>query len=142
IRDAGLPQRAAAACISPWADLTLTADAYERCAATDPFFGRAQAGAAAVDYLGGTDPAHPLASPARADLSNLAPVLVHASDCEVRADDAVLLARGIEAAGGEGELGLWPEMTHVWHALTPRVPEARDAVSQIAAFVRARFVNA
>ncbi len=139
IRDAGLPQPAAAVCLSPWADLTLTADAFERCASTDPYFSREQAEPAVADYLRDTDPMHPLASPARADLANLAPVLVHASDCEVLADDATLIAESIEAAGGEVELGLWPEMTHVWHAMTPHVPEARDAVDQVATFIRARF---
>ena len=87
-------------------------------------------------------PTHPLASPARADLSNLAPVLVHTSDCEVLADDATLIAESIEAAGGEVELGMWPDMTHVWHAMTPHVPEARDAVDQVATFIRARFTAA
>ena len=137
LRDAGLPQPAAAVCISPWADLTVTAASYDRCAATDPYFSRAQAEESAADYLGGADPTNPLASPALGDLAGLAPVLVHASDCEVLADDAVLLAAGIEAAGGEVELELWPEMTHVWHVMTPLVPEARDAVDQVAAFVPA-----
>jgi monoterpene epsilon-lactone hydrolase len=138
LRDAGLPQPAAGVCISPWADLTVTADSYDRCAATDPYFSRAQADVAAADYLRGVDPTNPLASPALADLSGLAPVLVHASDCEVLADDAVLLAAGIEAAGGDIELQLWPEMTHVWHIMTPHVPEARDAVDQAATFIRSR----
>jgi monoterpene epsilon-lactone hydrolase len=138
-RDAGIGQPAAAVCLSPWADLTLISESYERCAATDPFFSREQAEQASADYLQGADPADPLASPALADLSRLAPVLVQASDCEVLADDATRLADGIRAAGGEVELELWPEMTHVWHTMTPGVPEAREAVGHVAAFVRGRF---
>ena len=48
LRDAGLPQPAAAVCISPWADLTVTAGSYDRCAPTDPYFSRAQATVAAA----------------------------------------------------------------------------------------------
>jgi len=140
-RDAGLPQPAAAVCISPWADLTITADSYDRCAATDPYFSRAHAAQAATAYLHGTEPTNPLASPALADLSGLAPVLVHASDCEVLADDATRLAEGIRAAGGEVDLELWPEMTHVWHIMTPGVPESRDAVDRVAGFLQAHLAT-
>ena len=139
LREADLPQPAAAVCISPWADLTVTADSYDRCAATDPYFSRLQAAESAADYLDGADPKNPLASPALADLAGLAPVLVHTSECEVLTDDAVLLAAGIEAAGGDVVLELWPEMTHVWHVMTPLVPESRDAVDHVATFLRVRF---
>ena len=104
-----------------------------------PTSARAQAAESAADYLDGADPTNPLASPTLADLSGLAPVLVHASDCEVLTDDSVLLAAGIEAAGGDVVLELWPEMTHVWHVMAPLVPESRDAVDQVAAFLRGRF---
>jgi epsilon-lactone hydrolase len=140
-RDAGLPQPAAAVCISPWADLTITADSYDRCAATDPYFSRAHAAQAATAYLHDTEPTNPLASPALADLSGLAPVLVHASDCEVLADDATRLAEGIRASGGEVDLELWPEMTHVWHIMTPGVPESRDAVNRVAEFLQAHLAT-
>jgi epsilon-lactone hydrolase len=140
-RDAGLPQPAAAVCLSPWTDLTITADSYDRCAATDPYFSRLHAAQAAEAYLHGAEPTNPLASPALANLAGLAPVLVHASDCEVLADDATRLADGIRAAGGQVDLELWPEMTHVWHIMTPGVPESRDAVDRVAEFLQARFAD-
>jgi len=137
LRDHGEAQPSCAVCLSPWADLTLTAGAYERFAEADPVFGLAQARQAVDDYLVDNDPAHPLASPARCeDLSGLAPVLVQASACEVLTDDATRLAAGIEAAGGVVELDMWPEMTHVFQAMTPGVPEADEAVERIATFVR------
>ena len=33
-------------------------------------------------------------------------------------------------------------MTHVWHVMTPLVPEARDAVDQVATFLRVHFAAA
>ena len=138
-RDRGLPQPGAAVSLSPLADLTLSGASWATNATRDPYVSLEMAKQAVADYLGEADPRHPLASPVFADLSGLAPILVHASDAEVLADDARALAGAVEASGGDVELGLWPEMTHVWHAMTPAVPEASDAVDQIGAFLRARI---
>jgi acetyl esterase/lipase len=134
-----LPQPAAAVCLSPWVDLTVTAASYTRNAATDPFFSARQATDSAADYLAGDLPHEPLASPIFADLGGLAPLLVHAADCEVLSDDAVTLAARVHAAGGTVQAELWPEMVHVWHSMTPGVPEAADAVAKVAAFLHDRW---
>jgi len=139
---AGLPQPAAGVCLSPWTDLTLTADAYERCAATDPFLHMPMLQQSAANYLGGADPRSPLASPAFAqpeELGALAPLLIQASAAEVLADDATLLGDAVRAAGGEVRCELWPDLTHVWHVLDPAIPEVRDARATIAEFVRGRW---
>jgi epsilon-lactone hydrolase len=139
-----LPQPAAGVCLSPWTDLTASADAYERCAATDPFVTRASSLRSAASYLGGADPRDPLASPVHApaeELGALAPLLIHASAAEVLADDASLLAERVQAAGGVAELGLWPDVTHVWHVLGPAVPEARDALATVARFLEDRWTS-
>lgn len=139
IRDRDLPQPAAAAALSPWADLTVTAASFDRNADLDPYFGRDAARVSVEDYLAGADPTDPLASPALADLSGLAPVLVQASTDEVLADDALALATALSNARGEVHLQMWPEMTHVWHAMAPMVPESVDALAQVAAFIRHRW---
>ena len=54
-------------------------------------------------------------------------------------DDAVALADRVRSAGGEITLHLWPEMMHVWHALGPGIPEAREAVAEVGEFLRARL---
>jgi acetyl esterase/lipase len=139
---AGLPQPAAGVCLSPWADLTLTADSYERCAATDPFLDRVQLAQSAANYLAGADPRDPLASPALApldELGALAPLLIQASAAESIADDADLLGARVREAGGEVRCELWPDLTHVWHTLDPAIPEVRDARATIAEFVRGRW---
>jgi epsilon-lactone hydrolase len=138
----GVPQPAAGVCLSPWTDLTLTADSYARCAATDPFFDRTRGHQSAANYLRGADPRDPLASPGLAppaELAALAPLLIQASAAETLADDATLLGEGIRAAGGEVQLELWPDLTHVWQVLDPAIPEVRDARATIARFLRARW---
>jgi monoterpene epsilon-lactone hydrolase len=137
IRDAGLPQPGAAVCLSPWADLSATADSYYRCAATDPFFSRDRALASAASYV--PDVAHradPLASPVFADFTGVAPVLIHASGCEVLADDATALGKAMRRNGVDVTVELWPGLTHVWHTMTPDIPESRDAVEEVVAFIR------
>ena len=139
---AGLAQPAAGVCLSPWTDLTQTAASYERCAATDPFFDRARAQQSAVTYLAGADPRDPLASPALApldELGALAPLMIQASAAEVLADDAALLGRRVEEAGGEVRCELWPDLTHVWQSMDPSIPEVRDARAAIADFLRTHW---
>ena len=136
LRDRGRSQPGAAAALSPWADLTVTADSYHRNASHDPYFGAEAAAVSVADYLAGHDPADPLASPALADLAGIAPLLVQASTDEVLTDDALRLADAAARGRVELVLELWPEMTHVWHAMAPMVPESTEAIARVAAFVR------
>jgi monoterpene epsilon-lactone hydrolase len=135
----GLPQPAAGVCLSPLTDLTCTTKAYARNARTDPYFSIKAAIEGARDYLGESDPRRPLASPIFGDLSGLAPILIHASTHEVLADDAVALAARIAECQGRVQLDMWPEMTHVWHAMIPHVPESVAAVADGRAFLEAAF---
>jgi acetyl esterase/lipase len=122
-------------CLSPFADLTCSSGSYERNAATDPFVDLDMARTGAADYLHGHDARDPLASPVFTDGRDLAPMLIHASDSEVLCDDAVRLAQAVARGLGTVRCELWPGLTHVWHALTPAVPEARDAVDAVLEFV-------
>jgi epsilon-lactone hydrolase len=134
-RDLGLPQPAAGACLSPLFDLTASGESYDKFAEDDPIYSRAQALAAAVDYLGEADPREPLASPLFADLSGLAPLMVHAADREVLVDDARALVTGVLAAGGRANLEVWPDLMHFWHVFVPDIPESTAAVLGIAEFL-------
>ena len=135
IAQAQLPQPGAVVCLSPFADLTLSGDSYRRNAPTDPQWGLVGARIAAHDYLGGARADDPLASPVFGDFTNAAPMLVQAADTEVLADDAVLLAAAVHRANGQVRCELWPGLTHVWHALYPHVPEAREAVNGVRDFL-------
>ncbi len=104
-RRAELPQPAVAVGISTWADLTLDADAYQRCSISNPFITRAMLHRAAEHYLAGTDPRHPLASPVHAqpqELTGLAPILVQGAANEVLAVQTRTLSEPIVVAPHDG----------------------------------------
>jgi monoterpene epsilon-lactone hydrolase len=135
VRDLGLPQPAATACLSPLFDLTASGESYEKFAEDDPIYSRAQALAAAADYLGEADPREPLASPLFANLADLAPLMVHAAEREVLVDDARVLVAGVLAAGGRANLEVWPDLMHFWHVFVPDIPESTAAVLGVAEFL-------
>ncbi|MFE3514094.1 alpha/beta hydrolase fold domain-containing protein [Streptomyces sp. NPDC059166] len=141
-REAGLPMPAAAAVLSPWLDLTVEAESYTRCAATDPVLGRAALRHSAALYLAGADPRVPTASPLFAPaeaLAALPPVLVQSSRDEVLADDAVRFGERVESSGGSCRVELWPGTTHCWQLFVDRTPEAVRAADSVAAFLKDRL---
>ena len=139
LRDGGHRSPAAAVLISPWVDLTASGESMRTRAEADPMIAPADIAAMARHYLGDVDPATPSASPLFADLGGLPPLLVQVGDAEVLLDDAVRFARRVEEAGGEIEIEVWPEMTHVWHGSVGFVPESDAAVARIAEVVRPRL---
>jgi len=142
LRDRGLPMPGAGVAISPWADLTMEAASLEGLAERDPVVRSGDLKRYRDWYLDGTDPRHPCASPAHADLTGLPPLLVHVGEAEVLLDDAVLLAESGRRDGVDVTLEAWPDMVHVWHVFAGRVPESTAAVDRIGAFLRARLVGA
>ena len=52
---------------------------------------------------------------------------------------ARLVAERITAAGGSSVLSVYDDVMHGWHLMAAFVPEARDAVNEVAEFVRAHF---
>lgn len=139
IREAGLPQPAAALALSPWSDLACTADSLTSKAAEDPSITAAGLRASAALYLAGADPAGSVASPVRADLSDLAPLLIQVGSAEVLLDDSLALARAAGAAGTSVRLEVWPGMIHVWHAFGFRLAAGRRAIAEAGAFLAARL---
>jgi acetyl esterase/lipase len=136
-RDAGMSLPGAAACLSPWTDLTQSGPSMDANVDRDPMLDRARLQNYADWYLGPDgDATHPHASPRFGDFGGLPPVLLHAADDEVLLDDARLVAEGIEAAGGTVEYRTWPGVFHVWHAVAGLAPESDEAVAEVGAFVR------
>ena len=137
LREQGGPVPGAAACISPWTDLTLSGPSIGANVDGDPMLDGPRLQTYADWYLGEDgDPCHPLASPRFADLAGLSPVIVHAAEDEVLVDDARLVAEAIEAAGGTVAYRAWPAAFHVFHATAGLTPEADEAVAEMGAFLR------
>jgi len=139
LRNAGDRLPAAGVCISPWADLACTGESMKTCAARDPMVQRGPLLDMAEQYLGGQDPRAPLASPIFADLHGLPPLLIHVGTAETLLDDARRLADRARADGVPVEIEVWDDMIHVWHAFSPLLPEADEAIARIGAWVRERL---
>ncbi len=138
LREEGLAQPAGVALISPWTDLTLTQLAP---VASDALLSAAWLAQGAAAYLDGRPATHPRVSPLFANLAGLPPIHIQSASEEILRDDSRRLAAALDAAG------VWVnhcEHSSMWHDFqlyAGLVPEATQAVSDIAAFARARFTS-
>lgn len=135
LREQGGALPAAAALLSPFADLTLAGASLDRNARRCAMFTRAPLERAVALYLAGQDAGQPLASPARADLRGLPPLLIHVGEDETLHSDALLLAANAERAGVAAQLRAWPAVPHVWPLFGRLLPEARQSLREIAGFL-------
>ncbi|MDO7842152.1 alpha/beta hydrolase [Sphingomonas immobilis] len=122
--------------LSPWIDLTLSGDSFDRCAASDALFSRASASAAAEAYLQGWDAADPRASPLFADLTALPPTLLAVSSSEVLCDESLDLLRRLALASVRTTAVIEPDVPHIWPVLATDAP-AQRALDLIDGFVGA-----
>lgn len=136
LRDAGDPLPSGAVLISPWTDLTGTAESVRTRAGRDPWLNAARLAWSGGLYLGDADPRSPLASPLFADLHGLPPLLIQVGTEEILLDDATRLAERAEAAGVEVTLEVWEGMWHIFPAFAAEIPEGQQAVEAAGAFVQ------
>lgn len=133
LREEGVPLPACAACLSPWVDLTDES----RPTNTDScaMFVAEDGPAFASIYLNGASAKSPLASPLYADLKGLPPLLVQVSRTEMLFDNAQSLHDKAVASGVESRLHVYPSVPHVWQMFAGVMPEADQALREIAEFV-------
>jgi monoterpene epsilon-lactone hydrolase len=139
LRDAGDPLPAAAALLSPWTDLTLSGASFLGKADVDPMIVPGVLAIARDRYVAGQAADAPTISPLFADLAGLPPLLVQVGTDECLLDDSTRLADRASDAGTDVVLEVWDDMIHVWQAFFSMLPEGREAIDAIAAFLRARL---
>lgn len=135
-KGAELPLPAGIILFSPWTDLAGTGKSLQTNARRDSLLIAERISDVAQLYLAGADPKTPTASPLYADLANLPPMFIQASEQEILLDDSVRLAEKIRAAKGVVELQIWPNLPHVWQLGQRFLPEARKALHQAADFAK------
>lgn len=136
LREKGLDLPAATVCLSPWTDLAITGDSVQKNIHKDPLtdiprmkkWGRLYASKEAIT--------NPLISPMYGDLTSLSPILIQTSTDEALYDDARRLAEHAERDKVEVELQQWEGLMHWWHLFWQTVPEGRDAIDKIVAFMK------
>jgi epsilon-lactone hydrolase len=138
-RELGLPTAAALMLMSPWVDMTVSAETYDSNRTTEPFFHKEVVAGLAAMFLAGGDPKDPLASPLYADLSGMPPMYIQVGGDETLLDDSRELERRARDAGVEVRLDVFPEQLHTFQMAAGRAPEADDAVRRFADWVRSRL---
>jgi epsilon-lactone hydrolase len=135
LRDGGEDLPAAAVLMSPWTDLSSSGASITERVSEDPIFGPGRLEALAADYLAGTDPRTPLASPLFARLDGLPPLLILVGTAEMLLSDSEDLAKAAAAAGVDVTLQAGEGLPHVYPAMLG-TPEATEATDRAGAFLR------
>ena len=135
LRDLGEALPASIVSLSPWTDMAGTGESIRANAKRDPFFVPEDVERYAQLYLGTQSRQLPLASPLYGDFTGLPPMLIQVGESEMLLDDARGVHAKAIAAGVSSELQIFPGMPHVWHLMTPFVPEALAALRQVAEFL-------
>jgi acetyl esterase/lipase len=129
----------AAVALSPVTDLALTGASWETRAAADPYFLRSQVAELVRSYLGGHDPADPLASPLYGNLAGLPPVRIHVGDDEVLLDDSLRYVERAVAAGVDARVDVWEGMPHGFLSGIGTLAASRQALDEIGRFLADRL---
>lgn len=136
LRDRGLPQPAAAICISPWTDLSNTAESHHSNRWRDPMFASRAIRRLARFYADGRDATDPLISPLYGNFEGLPPLLIMCGSTEVLRDDARRVADKARKAGVNVVYEEWHRMPHVFPLFASILPEAKRAYQHVSHFLK------
>jgi acetyl esterase/lipase len=135
LRDRGLPLPAGAVLVSPWVDLAARGGTLVTHQKHD-FFTPELIEHWARSVLAGADETDPRASPARADLHGLPPLLVQVGGAEMILDQVVAFADRARVAGVDARLRVWEDCFHDWPLFAAVLGDGKRAVEEIGVFVR------
>lgn len=141
IAAAQLPQVACGVLMSPWADLTGSADSVTRNAQADAMLPSNRLAEAAALYAGDQSLTDWRVSPVFGDFRGLPPLLTHVGSTEILRDDAQRIHTTAQAMGIGSELKVWPGVPHAFQAFADLIPEAAAAIDEIAVWLNKRWEN-
>jgi epsilon-lactone hydrolase len=133
LRASGDPLPAAAACLSPVADLSSKDNPPS--GFKDPLLPPRAMNIYTTSYVAHHDARDPLISPVFGAWHGLPPLLVHAGEDEILRADAVRVEELAKAAGVDVRLEIYPRMWHVWQ-LYLTLPQAVQSLDDIAQFLK------
>jgi epsilon-lactone hydrolase len=138
LTEASLPVPAGLVLFSPLVDPSFDTAAATSREARDPMFTAGAARRMLSLYTDAGDPEDARLAVMSAEPQEMPPVLLHAGSREMLAADARALDAWLRAADVDVRTTIWPGQVHVFQ-LFGFLPEARQAVSEAGAFVRARL---
>lgn len=121
--------------MSPLLDLTFALARSRERTRPDPAIRSRDAARLVELYCRDIESTHPRLTLDVAGGRTLPPALIQTGGAEMLAADAIALAEGLRAAGGEAHLQIWPDQVHVFQALPRLAPEAVPAMRDVAGFV-------
>ncbi|MEP5758845.1 MAG: alpha/beta hydrolase [Litoreibacter sp.] len=141
LRESGQPLPAAAVCVSPWVDLSMSGESHVSRRGMDPAVDESTVNFVAGAYLGNRSPQDMQASPVFADLAGLPPLLIQVGEREILYSDSVLLREKARAAGVEVTFEEWLGQIHVWHFYYDALQDAHRALDRISEFLSDRLLT-
>jgi len=135
-----LPLPAASLLLSAWFDLEGTGDSTTKNANKDVLVTPKIMENNLNTYLGPQgNPRDPFVNPLYGDFSGLPPMYFQAGSEELIVDDSTRGAEKARKAGVETKIEIYPEMQHVFHFMAGYAPEADQAISDMAKWVRPKL---
>lgn len=131
-----LPLPAGVFGFSPLSDLTYSGESFRSNAAADVVLPAESAASLAQMFLKGQPCEDPRVSPLTGDFQGACPVWITVGDTEILLDDARRLIARCEAQGVEATYVERHDLPHVWPIFHNILPEARETLDQVAAWIR------
>ena len=131
-----LPMPGAVVAMSPIVDLTLSSPSMELNRRSDMLIASGWGQRGVRDYLGGADPADPVASPINGRFAGAPPVMFQVVTTEILYDESRRMAAKLREDGVAVRLDEWQDVPHVWHLNAGRSPEADKGIADLADFLR------
>ncbi len=126
--------------ISPWTDLTITAESYETMDKADPILSDEVLEKFAEAYIGEESPLNPLVSPVFGKYDeSYPPILIQVGNKEVLYDDSVRMKQVLEQSGVNVTMEVYQNMFHIFHIW--KIQEAEEAIENIHQFIKKQFYD-
>ena len=136
LRDKGIEMPAAAVLMSPWLDLSASGESHRTRNEADPWFNASDIPVVARYYCEEDQVRNPLVSPVYADMSGMPPIHIQVGNDEILLSDATRLVENVRKAGGRADIDVWSEMWHVFQAFLLVMPESREAIDRLGAYIK------
>ena len=136
-KDKGLKLPAAVIALSPWCDLTMSNITLKANRGRDIMLTNELLTLASSLYAGDNDRTDPYISPLFGDFTGFPPLLIQVAAEELLLGEIIDIAgRASRQSASEVQLEVYENVWHVWQTMDEIVPEARQAVEKMGAFVK------
>lgn len=139
LKDLNMPQPAAVVLLSPWGDLEGAGDSNKIPRRMDSVLTNEALIWHGKLYAGDANLCDPFISPIYGDYTGLPPIMIQVGAVELIHSDSVRIAAKAEAAGVKVDLIEWAHTFHVWQMYDFFLPEARESIQQMGAYMQERL---